>query len=80
MRNPPPFIIDQVLPVGLHLVHSKPRAGLSPLLLRYAAAVALGGTVLGYQAQQGNVLLITPLVSPLGAASWGRAPTFTGEL
>lgn len=53
----PKFVIDQVLPVGLTMLHGKPKAGKSWLSLEMAAAVASGGKVLGYQAEQGGVLL-----------------------
>lgn len=47
----PKFVIDQVLPVGVTLLHGKPKAGLSWLALDLAYAVASGGQALGrYQA------------------------------
>jgi hypothetical protein len=38
-----PFVINHVLPVGVQLLHGKPKSGMSWLALDYAYAVASGG-------------------------------------
>jgi RecA-family ATPase len=53
------FIIDQILPVGVTLIHAKPKARLSWLALNFCYAVAQGGNALGrFPSQIGSVLYI----------------------
>ena len=56
--KPPPYIIDDLLPVGLNTMAASPKVGKSYMALDVAYAVATGGLFFGKQADQGDVLYL----------------------
>lgn len=54
--SPANFIVDGLLPRGLHIFAGPPKVGKSWLLLQLALAVASGNTFWGLQTEQGTVL------------------------
>jgi hypothetical protein len=55
-----PFVIDQVLPMGVTLIHARPTGRMSWMSLAMAYAVASGGNALGrFPAQHGEVLYMS---------------------
>ena len=57
MRLPPTrFVVDGLLPRGLHVFAGAPKVGKSWLLLQLALAVASGTPLWGLRTEQGTVL------------------------
>ena len=57
MKLPPSsFVVDGLLPKGLHIFAGPPKVGKSRLLLQLALAVASGNNFLGLDTEQGTVL------------------------
>lgn len=57
MKLPPSsFVVDGLLPKGLHIFAGPPKVGKSRLLLQLALAVASGNKFLGLDTEQGTVL------------------------
>ena len=57
MKLPPSsFVVDGLLPKGLHIFAGPPKVGKSRLLLQLALAVASGNEFLGLDTEQGTVL------------------------
>lgn len=57
--TPRPFVIDEILPVGITLLHALPKKRKSWLAKNLCYAVASGGKALGHlQAQQGEALYL----------------------
>lgn len=57
MKLPPSsFVVDGLLPKGLHIFAGPPKVGKSRLLLQLALAVASGNSFLGLDTEQGTVL------------------------
>ena len=56
--EPVSFVVDDLLPQGLHLLAGAPKIGKSFLVLQMAYQVSMGTPFLGFSSRQGTVLYL----------------------
>ena len=55
---PVPFLVEELLPEGLHILAGAPKIGKSFLVLQMAYQVSMGAPFLGFSSRQGTVLYL----------------------
>ena len=56
--EPTPFLVDELIPEGLHILAGAPKIGKSFLVLQMAYQVSMGAPFLGFSSRQGTVLYL----------------------